>query len=666
METVNRRSVIVKSLLWFLVGCGMAVAAARYWRGLGAVTALSDRHPWGLWVGFDVMSGVALAAGGFVLAAVVYIFRLEQFRNLVRPAILTAALGYVAVALGLMVDLGRPWNIWRPMFFWQPHSPLFEVAWCVMLYLTVLLLEFSPVVFEGLGWKRALKVVKKATLGLVIVGIALSTLHQSSLGTLFLLVEDRLYPLWYSPILPVLFFVSAVALGLMMVVFESATTSWLYHREGEWPLLRPLARAAAAVLGLFFLVRFGDLLVRGQLGYALTGSWFSFLFLAEVSIGVVIPILLLTLPSLRNRTGCVFAGSALGVFGIVLHRVDVGGLAHLPLAETVYLPAVTEFAVSLGLVSAMVLIFLFFIERFPVWESSPDQPGHFAVPVRDPVSRTYFGGAWFGRSRLAFGAWTVGIAAGVVVLELFTAGGVDPRPQPVQTAQTVLAERTVAPNAGASALTLATARNQPEITDGVLRQAGPDDPLPLPGLVTALLIDGNGNGDHVLFDHRDHQRRLGGLQSCGRCHHRAIGRDLGARCADCHQDMYRTTDTFRHQVHISNLGGNASCARCHRPTVNGTETTRVRSCSDCHVDDTRALFTAEPGFGVTEGAAPGYRRAMHRLCIDCHRRHEAETGVDEASLSRCATCHPSRPKSAAKLRAGLEGTSVNPVGERVG
>ena len=209
----NSRLIATKAILWLLFGVATAITIARYARGLGATTNLTDATPWGLWIGFDVLSGVALAAGGFVIAATVYIFHLDRYHGMTRAAILTAFLGYIAVALGLMADLGRPWNIWRMIFFWQTDSPLFEVGWCVMLYLTVLALEFSPVVFERLGLRRALTIARKATLVLVIAGIGLSTLHQSSLGTLFLLAQDRMHPLWYSAILPILFFVSAVGLG---------------------------------------------------------------------------------------------------------------------------------------------------------------------------------------------------------------------------------------------------------------------------------------------------------------------------------------------------------------------------------------------------------------------------------------------------------------------
>ncbi|MGD2135091.1 MAG: polysulfide reductase NrfD, partial [Gemmatimonadales bacterium] len=220
-----RRLALLKTILWAMVGMLAAITAVRFTYGLGTVTNLSDATPWGLWIGFDVMAGVALAAGGFVVAATVYIFRLEQYRRFARPAILTAFLGYLAVAVGLVYDLGLPWHIWHPVIYPQIHSVLFEVAMCVMLYLFVLALEFAPVVLEHPTLdhplaRTALQALKKVSIVLVIAGIVLSTLHQSSLGSLFLIAPHRLHALWYSPIIYVLFFVSAVGLGLLTVVLE--------------------------------------------------------------------------------------------------------------------------------------------------------------------------------------------------------------------------------------------------------------------------------------------------------------------------------------------------------------------------------------------------------------------------------------------------------------
>jgi Ni/Fe-hydrogenase subunit HybB-like protein len=190
---------------------GLYATYLRVFHGLGGSTNLSNKFPWGLWIGFDIMGGVALAAGGFTLVAMVHIFNIKTYRPVLRPAILTAFLGYILVMVGLVYDLGRPDRVWHPMVMWNPHSVMFEVGWCVMLYSTVLFLEFLPIVFEKFGLHKPLEWIHKISVPLMILGVLLSTLHQSSLGTLFLIVPEKEYPLWYTPLLPVLFYVSAIA-----------------------------------------------------------------------------------------------------------------------------------------------------------------------------------------------------------------------------------------------------------------------------------------------------------------------------------------------------------------------------------------------------------------------------------------------------------------------
>ena len=628
MSTANNpRLIVTKAVLWFLVGVASMVAAVRFLRGMGPVTALTDTTPWGLWIGFDVLGGVALAAGGFVIAAAVHIFHLHRYEVLVRPAILTAFLGYVAVVLGLLADLGRPWNIWRMTFWWQPTSPLFEVGWCVMLYLTVLMLEFAPVAFEGLGWGRPLRLLRRFTLALVIAGIGLSTLHQSSLGTLFLLAGHRMHPLWYSPSLPLLFLVSAIGLGLCMVTVESLASSWLYRREGEWDVLLGVTRAAAVVLGLYLTLRVGDLAYRGRLGHLLDGGWASALFLLEISLSAVVPLLLFTLPRVRDRRRALAAGAVMGVMGFVLHRVDVGGLAHLSVTGDPYVPALTELAISLGVVASMGLVFLFLGERLPVWEHGPDIQAHFAPPLLDPLTRTYFGGLWFGRAQLAGLAFVAGVVSGLVLLETTTADGARPEPRPVRPARTVLAAPLSNP-AGSG-------RRLVQLAADAAAPSGRDT-----AAWSVLRIDGDQAGEAVLFSHRAHQDRLGGVGSCDRCHHRNLRGDQGTPCATCHSDMYRVTDTFGHRPHVVSLGGNRSCRSCH-PADQAKSRATATSCdaAGCHGTETSGQAAIERTGRHGAGMAPGYRTAMHGLCIHCHQAQERAEHAAEPYLSRCTWCH---------------------------
>src|SRR5271169_5515315 len=249
-----------------ILACGLYATWLRIFYGLGGSTNLSDKFPWGIWIAFDVMCGVGLAAGGFTLVAVVHIFNIERYKPILRPAILTAFLGYVLVVLALMFDLGLPYRIWHPLVMWNPHSVMFEVAWCVTLYTTVLALEFAPVVLERFHLDRALKVMRIALIPLVILGVILSTLHQSSLGSLFLIVPEKLYPLWYTPILPLLFYVSAIAVGLAMTIFESWHSSRAFGRALELPLLASMGRVLAVVLSVYLWIRFLDLSHRHVFG----------------------------------------------------------------------------------------------------------------------------------------------------------------------------------------------------------------------------------------------------------------------------------------------------------------------------------------------------------------------------------------------------------------
>jgi Ni/Fe-hydrogenase subunit HybB-like protein len=625
-------------VLWLLVGVAGAVAVVRYLQGLGVTTALTDLTPWGLWIGFDVLAGVALAAGGFVTAAAVHIFHRERYHALLRPAILTAFLGYVAVVLGLLVDLGKPWNIWRPTIFWQPHSALFEVAWCVMLYLTVLALEFAPVIFEGLRWNKAFNFMRRLTLPLVIVGIALSTLHQSSLGTLLVIAPNRLHPLWYSPLLPLLFLVSAVALGLAMVTVESLASAWLFHREPEWPPLHGLTRAARVVLAVFLVLRLGDLAWRGQLDHALEGSWASGLFLFELLLSTVGPILLFTLPSARSDRKALAVGAVSVVAGFVLNRADAGGISHIAATGDAYLPATTEIAVSLGVVAAMALVFLFFVEHLRVWESPPAGVDHFRPALIDPVSSLFVRGPWLGSVQRGALAWVVGALLGVVITEAEMARRAALRPSPVQRPRTAAVLRLDRGPAPGHRL--------------VLTSFAPGPEAPRPELEGALLLGGERSGRYVLFEHDRHQQRLGGVGSCGVCHHRNVPLDRATSCAVCHRDVYAATDTFDHERHVHALGSNRSCDRCHRRPEEPKTRAAAKPCDDCHARDVSrtARFKVKARDGLQPGVARGYRAAMHGLCISCHRENEQKSAITQFTLSRCPNCHRDTSSRGEELR----------------
>jgi Ni/Fe-hydrogenase subunit HybB-like protein len=293
-----------RTVLAIILASGIVATVTRFGQGLGRATNLSDAFPWGLWVGFDVLCGVGLAAGGFTITAAVHIFHIDRLRSITRPAILTAFLGYLLVILALLYDLGKPWNIWHPLVMWNPHSVMFEVAWCVTLYTTVLAMEFSPIVFEKLRWHRAIRIIHRVTIPLVLAGVILSTLHQSSLGSLFLIVPEKLHPYWYTPWLPVLFFISSVTVGCAMVVFESFLSQRAFGRHLEFPVLVDLGRAALVGLILYAELRLLDLGARGVFPLLRQPTEETLLFGLEMVVGVLVPVVLLAIPRVReNPTG---------------------------------------------------------------------------------------------------------------------------------------------------------------------------------------------------------------------------------------------------------------------------------------------------------------------------------------------------------------------------
>jgi len=363
-----------KTVFFLVILVGLYAAVLRYSQGLGTATNLNDNFPWGLWIGFDVLCGVGLASGGFTLAAVVYIFNIKQFKPIIRPAILTAFLGYLLVIVGLLFDLGKPWNIWHPVVMWNPHSVMFEVAWCVMLYTAVLALEFSPVVFEKFRLEKPLKIIKRITIPLVILGVILSTLHQSSLGSLFLIAPQNLHPLWYSPLLPVYFFISAVMVGFAMVIFEANLSSRAFNTPLEKPLLMELARAAAFIMMLYLVLRVIDFGRRDVWAYLVQPTYETLMFWLEIGGGVILPMIVLSIPKFRRNRTALFWSVAMVVVGFVMNRMNVTITGFQRTAGEFYYPSFYEVAVTLMLVALGFAAFRFVAKYFPIFEETQPLP----------------------------------------------------------------------------------------------------------------------------------------------------------------------------------------------------------------------------------------------------------------------------------------------------
>ncbi|MBF0529258.1 MAG: polysulfide reductase NrfD, partial [Deltaproteobacteria bacterium] len=367
-----------------IVVIGAILTILRFTGGLSAVTNLSDNNPWGLWIGFDLLTGVALAAGGYVTSSAVYIFGLKKYHSAVRPAILTGFLGYALVVFALNYDVGRPWRLPYP-FVVQPGttSLLFEVGACVALYLTVLFVEYSPVALEWLGIKRLRNLIVKLTMLLTIFGVVLSTLHQSSLGALFLAAPSKLHPLWYSAYIPVFFFVSSIIAGLSMVIFEGSISHRYFHKlmdethvkEREGVVLG-FAKAASLVLAGYFAIKIIGIAAGNH--WHLLGTGFGLWFLVELLGFVALPSFLYAVGVRDKNITLIKWTSALAVFGIVLNRLNVCLIAfnwQLPAADR-YFPHWMEIAISVFIVTVGLIVFKFIVTRMPIFYEHPDYRDH--------------------------------------------------------------------------------------------------------------------------------------------------------------------------------------------------------------------------------------------------------------------------------------------------
>ncbi len=366
------RTATFKLTFWNLVfillmAGGLYATFIRFTQGLGASTHLSDQFPWGIWVSFDVLCGVMLAAGGFTLTAAVHILNIKRLHSIIRPTILTAFLGYILVSAALMFDLGKPYNIWHPLIMRNPHSVMFEVAYCVMLYTTVLALEFSPIVLEHFNLQKPLKVVRAILIPLVICGVILSTLHQSSLGTLYLIVPEKLYPLWYTPLLPVFFFLSAIAVGLAMTIFESSMSSKHFGLQLELPVLQELGRVLVVVLGVYAILRFEDLANRGALKLALQPGYEMYLFWLEISLCIVLPLVLLLQRRVRSSANGLYFAAVLVVLGFITNRMNVSITGFEGSTGVRYFPKWSELAVTGMIIAAGFALFGLAVKYLPIF-----------------------------------------------------------------------------------------------------------------------------------------------------------------------------------------------------------------------------------------------------------------------------------------------------------
>lgn len=424
-------------LLIMLIALAAVAAAYRFIYGLGVTTGQSDTWPWGIWKAFNVMGLISLGAAGFVTAALIYFFGGERYHGLARATVLWAILCYGFCGASLVVDISVPWRIVNPIYMWPTQSVLFEVAWCVILYLTVLVLELVPAVFDRFGWERLRDIWKKlipiyTIIGLsfftylmshqsllwavsafvlfsvlaillprvnknpstpaliVMFGIILSVNHQSSLGSLFLLMPDKLSHFWWSPRLPFNFLISAAAIGFSLVLVERAISAKFFNCNAYNDQLSRLAGIAMACLWFYFGFRMIDVVIQaiqvsaaGNIATAFGGTKHALLFFIEIVGGVFLPALMFSFPVVRNTPALRVTAATLAVLGGLFNRINVGFLGMTMPGQ--YIPTITEWLVAIGTIAAIILIYSIGIKLFPIFEVDEEEHStHVAQPRTNP------------------------------------------------------------------------------------------------------------------------------------------------------------------------------------------------------------------------------------------------------------------------------------------
>ncbi len=621
----------LKDTLWLLAFFGLIAGIMRLWFGLGATTNLSDAVPWGLWKILNMVAGVALSTCGFTLGFLVYVLKMEKFKPLIRPAILIAFLGYGSSCLALLFDIGLPQRFWHPFIFWNEHSFLFEVFWCVMLYFTVTFLELAPNIAERFNAKKFTHFMHKIAIGVVVVGISLSSLHHSSLGSLFLVTPQRLHELWFSPLLPLAFIISAMGCGMFFLILVKILYARWYDPQSvfgqeafkfnnlvctingnkhpkakkvygkDMNMLSHLGIIAASILGVYLLIKIYDLIANGSWQALIAGTWESWLYGFELLMTAILPITLAAINRTRNSPYGLGAAAFSASFGLALNRMDVGIFGYFRDAGTVYFPSLAEWALSMGVVAAAGLAFLYVAEYFTIFDEQWKQRS---------VTRGVFQSAFDSLSRV----WQNVLHSGlhrVTIIAVFALP--------------------------AAFVLMYPPYDEPE-KENIEPAAGHNIQR------TILNIDGNRSNVKTIFPHKDHQKRLGGEESCMECHHISMPGDKSTPCFRCHRHMVNETKIFDHDAHTikvaedQGMGGlhpeNHSCYYCHAKGQAKTPE-NAKQCIDCHDKDMNLVSARDTLVNFYH--ADSYMDAMHKTCIPCHKQRKAE--VSKPWLDECSTCH---------------------------
>lgn len=621
----------LKDILWVIVFFGIVAMAFRLWFGLGATTNLTDAVPWGLWKILNMIAGVALSTCGFTIGFLVYVLRIERFKPLLRPAILIAFLGYGSSCFALLLDIGLPYRFWHPFLMWNAHSFLFEVFWCVSLYFTLTFIELIPNLLERYNRQKTVRFFHKTAIGVVIIGISLSCLHHSSLGSLFLITPYRLYPLWYSSLLPLFFITSAAGCGMMFLIlvkilyakwYDPVSVFGDYQNDKppvvcsisgnnghdspreygkDMPMLRSLSIIGASLLAIYLALKIYDLFRLNLFGVLLEGTWESWLYAAELLFTAVIPVVLVIVRRSRRSPYGLGAAAFFASFGLALNRLDAGIFGYFWSARTIYFPSLAEWSLSIGVIAAAALVFLFVSENFSIfndrWKEHRINRGIFEASF-DSISRV----------------WQTLLSSGLQRTTLI----------------------------GVFVIPVAFVLMYPHYKRGE-----GFDVVPASGLNitrTILSIHGNHIGMGTEFPHLEHQDTLGGDKSCVKCHHMSLPNDKSTPCSYCHRKMFAKTLIFNHdkhtcwvaqQRHISGLNPeNKTCTICHLPGFPKNMNNTI-GCLQCHEKDMNVADTS--GLPKLFMYAESYFDVMHKNCIGCHQQMKGQ--FKNPNMDQCSDCH---------------------------
>jgi Ni/Fe-hydrogenase subunit HybB-like protein len=649
MSTAKKSSLSLSFvLLIVLVAVGVGVAIVRMINGLGTTTSLSDGYPWGLWIVYDIFF-VPFSAGAFMILAVTHIYGKKEYHSIARPVVVAGFLGEVMVILVLLMDLGRWHQFYNILFpwYWNINSFMFQVSICLTVYMGIMVLEVAPAILERLNWQKPLKLIRMATILIAGVGIVLSSLHQSSLGSLFLLMPYKLHALWWTPLLPLLFFASAVFAGLAMVIFVVALTFRAFKRPLDLGLLSNLAQVVAALLGVYLLLKLGDLLLAGELGLILSSGWLSLLFLAEIAVGVIVPLVLFGIRKARNTSTGLIAGSACVLAGVALNRTNVAIFAYEAPSGAAYSPHWMEILVSVAAVAAGVLLFVLAVRYLPILPEAREGQS-MALPRLSRRVVVFGGGA------LVLLALTVVLLlqpatqarAGRSHAEAVPSGAVSPREGECQTCHQ---DGQALANAGVDRNSLDQYAVEPlpaEAVHGAIR------------CVTCHYGDRLAEDTEVAHAGVVNDPSVGDAGVCVACHpdlpdefpqdrlrtpHSALahGETVGVSCSDCHGAVGHGFDPVSGEI-ICPMG---VCLDCHQERNLDSE---LSECDACHVGphdpvpafECSACHQSTGDWGVVEMAshpvdlAGGHAQAA---CSDCH----PDAAFDRVVGTQCADCHES-------------------------